>query len=98
MNVLVNSILEKLLEKNLFETKVLHLSNSNEWINHPDKDFVESGIFKNLFKSFSGDNNLQIFLRSISLIRNYSAMSESLENIVTHNAYYFHDEAQCAFS
>ena len=53
---------ETVLER--FETSPnFHIvSYENEWINHPDEYFVKSDVFRNLFKNFFDNINLQNFL------------------------------------
>ena len=71
----------------------------NEWINHPDEYFVETGVFKNLFKNFFGDIYLQHFLteynfdkENMDKVRNFRASCDLLYSQLSY------DEVECAFN
>ena len=95
--------LENAIEKSLerFETSPnFHIvSYKNEWINHPDENFVESGVFKNLFLNYFGDIYLHHFLTdykfdltTIDKVKDFRNSCDALYSKLSYN------EVECAYN
>lgn len=95
----IDNAIEDIIERFESSPNFRILCYENQWINHPDEYYVKPDTFKNVFKTFFGDINLQCFLSNFELdeeaFRKLLDFRNACHLLHSKLAY---DEVECAYN